>query len=101
VRVGTGWPFAQQQTAFGDPVEEHTMALRIRTIDPAREHGDRGAGRGQRATVGRAVDAERTAGDDRPSPVGKAVPELGRDMFAVRGAGPSANHRHRLFAHLL
>ena len=100
VRVGAGRPFAQQQAAFGDPVEEHAMALRIRPVDAAGEHGDGDAGRGQRAAVGGGVDSEGSAGDDRPSAVGQAVAELGRDMLAVGGAGPRADDRHRLLADL-
>ena len=55
------------QALFGDPADQLGVSARVGPVDPAGEHGDGGAARGQRAPVRGAVDAVGAARRPPPS----------------------------------
>ena len=82
--LGAGRALGDDAALLGDLAIEAGVLGRIDVVDAAAQHRHRAGG--QRALVGRRVDAARQARDDRPSP-----PRRGRG----RGRGRSAGRRPR------
>ena len=85
----------------GDPVEQRLVRRGIAAVDPAGQHGDRRAARGERSAMGGAVDADRGAGDHREPRRRQPGAELARDVHAVAGGRPGPDDRGRLVAELV
>ena len=77
----------------GDPVEQGLVRRGIAAIDAAGQHGDSGAARGQRATVGGAVDADRSPGHHREPGCRQPGTELPGHVRAVSGGRPRPDDR--------
>ena len=70
-------------------------------VDPAAQHGERGALGGQRGAVGVPVDAVRRAGDHGPAATSQLEAQLSGDVLAVAAGGPGADDGHRTLRDLV